>query len=310
MIHGTVLGTVGGTPLVRINRLAGEGHAEVVAKLESFNPGGSIKDRAALAMIEAAERDGLLAPGYTIVEPTSGNTGIGLAMVAAVKGYRALLVMPETMSEERRAILTQLGASIVLTEGARGMGGAVAEAERLAEQPGHFMPCQFRNPANPDVHRRTTAHEIAESLGEQVPDYFVAGVGTGGTISGAGSALKEIYPGLRVIAVEPTRSPVLSGGRCGEHGIQGLGPGFVPDVYDGSVVDEILQVTDEQAMETARRLARDEGILAGISSGAGMWAALVVAARAGEGRLVVVVLPDTGERYVSTPLFAPLFRQE
>jgi cysteine synthase A len=303
MICETVLETIGRTPLVRIQRLAGAGHAEVVAKLESFNPGGSVKDRIALAMIEEAERSGFLAPGDTIVEPTAGNTGIGLAVVAAVKGYRAILVMPETMSRERRAILKQLGASIVLTEGGRGMRGAIEEAGRLADRPGHFMPCQFSNPENPAAHRTTTAPETIEALGDRTPDWFVAGVGSGGTITGAGRALKKAYPDLRVVAVEPSASPVLSGGRPGRHGIPGLGPGFVSDVYDGSVVDEILQVSEGEALETARRLAREEGILAGISSGASMWAALAVAAREGAGRLVLVVLPDTGERYISTALF-------
>jgi cysteine synthase A len=304
MIYESVLGTIGRTPVVRIRRLTDEGDAEVVAKLESFNPGGSVKDRIALEMVEDAERNGLLSAGGTIVEPTSGNTGIGLAMVAAVKGYRIVLAMPESMSEERRAILRLLGAEIVLTRAERGMSGAIEEAERRSERPNHFMPRQFSNPANPRAHRRTTAAELREALGGRHPDYFVAGVGTGGTISGAGGALKETYPGIRVVAVEPAASPVLSGGSPGPHGIQGIGAGFVPDVYDAGVVDEVLQVSDENAIDTARRLAREEGILAGISSGASMWAALLVAKRAGEGSLVLVVLPDTGERYVSTRLFA------
>lgn len=303
MIHESVLGTIGRTPVVRIRKLTGAGDAEVVAKLEAFNPGGSVKDRIALEMIEDAERRGLLSPGGTIVEPTSGNTGIGLALVAAVRGYRVVLAMPESMSAERRAILRQLGAEIVLTPADRGMSGAVEEAERLSGRPGHFMPRQFSNPANPEAHRKSTAVEIREALGDMRPGYFVAGVGTGGTISGAGGALKETYPGLRVIAVEPAASPVLSGGRPGPHGIQGMGAGFVPDVYDAGIVDEVIQVTDEDALDTSRRLAREEGILAGTSSGAGMWAALVVARRAGSGGLVLVVLPDTAERYVSTPLF-------
>jgi cysteine synthase A len=303
MIHETVLGTIGRTPMVRIRRLAGGREAEIVAKLEAFNPGGSVKDRIALEMIEDAERRGLLSPGGTIVEPTSGNTGIGLALVAAVKGYRVVLAMPETMSEERRALLRQLGAEIVLTPGDRGMSGAIGEAERLSEKPGHFMPRQFSNPANPEAHRKSTAAEIREALGDRCPDCFVAGVGTGGTVTGAGGALKGVYPGLRVVAVEPAASPVLSGGGPGPHSIQGIGAGFVPDVYDAAVVDEVVRVTDADALDTARRLARQEGILAGISSGASMWAALLVAKRIGSGGLVLVVLPDTAERYVSTPLF-------
>ncbi len=303
MIHDTILRTIGRTPLVRINRLTAPGDAEVIAKLEFFNPGGSVKDRVALAMIEDAERDGKLPPGGTIVEPTSGNTGIGLAMVAAVRGYRVILVMPETMSVERRALLEHLGARIVLTPGEEGMAGAVAEARRLTGQHGAFMPQQFANAANPRVHRQTTAQEIISDLEGQRPDVFVAGVGTGGTVAGAGRALKEAFPGMTVVAVEPASSPVLSGGKAGPHGIQGIGAGFVPDVYDRDIVDEIVTVIDEQALQTARRLAREEGILAGISSGAALFAALKMAGRAGKDRLVLTILPDAAERYLSTELF-------
>ncbi len=303
MIHDSILTTIGQTPLVRICRMVGADDAEVVAKLESFNPGGSVKDRIALGMIEDAERTGRLKPGDVIVEPTSGNTGIGLALVAAVKGHEAVLVMPETMSVERRALLQQLGARIVLTPGGQGMKGAIAEAERVADAPGHFMPRQFSNPANPEVHRRTTAREIIDALEDRTLDYFVAGVGTGGTITGTGEVLKETYPGITVVAVEPAASPVLSGGSPGAHKIQGIGAGFVPDVYDVETVDEIVQVSDDEALETARTLSREEGVLAGISSGAAMFAALEVARRAGSGKLVAVILPDTGERYMSTDLF-------
>ena len=303
MVRDTILDMIGSTPLVRINRMATSAGAEVIAKLESFNPGGSVKDRIALGMIEDAERTGCLKPGDVIVEPTSGNTGIGLALVAAVKGYEVVLVMPETMSVERRALLQQFGASIVLTAGGQGMKGAIAEAERRAAARGHFMPRQFSNPANPEVHGRTTAREIIDALEGRTLDYFVAGVGTGGTITGIGEVLKEAYPGITVVAVEPEASPVLSGGSPGAHKIQGIGAGFVPDVYGGDNVAEVVQVSDDAALETARTLSREEGILAGISSGAAMSAALEVARRAGSGKLVVVILPDTGERYMSTDLF-------
>jgi cysteine synthase A len=303
MVSDTILDAVGGTPLVRINRMTGEGDAEVIAKLEFFNPGGSVKDRVALSMIEDAERSGALKPGDRIVEPTSGNTGIGLAMVAAVKGYETVFTMPETMSAERRALIEHFGARIVLTPGSAGMRGAVEEADRIASEPGHFRPRQFDNPANPDAHRKTTGPELVRALEGRAPDYFVAGVGTGGTVTGAGEVLKREFPGLKVVAVEPASSPVLSGGDPGPHGIQGLGAGFVPAVFDRNVVDRIARVSDEDALETARRLAREEGILAGVSCGAAMFAALEVAREAGSGKLVVVILPDTGERYISTDLF-------
>lgn len=303
MAHDSILDTIGRTPVVRINRMTGDGDATVLAKLESFNPGGSVKDRIALNMIEDAERSGRLKPGDVIVEPTSGNTGIGLALVAAVKGYEAVFTMPETMSVERRALLAHLGARVVLTPGGEGMRGAIDEADRLGAGPGHFRVRQFSNPANPDAHRKNTAREIIATLEGRTLDFFVAGVGTGGTVTGTGQVLKEEYPGITVVAVEPSGSPVLSGGQHGPHGIQGIGAGFVPDNYGMEVVDEVMQVGDDDAIEAARALAREEGILAGVSSGAAMFAALEVARRAGSGKLILVVLPDTGERYLSTDLF-------
>jgi len=302
-IFPSITELIGNTPLVQLNRI-GKGYpGRIVAKLESANPGSSVKDRIALAMIEDAEEKGLIDKDTVLIEPTSGNTGIGLAMVAAVKGYRLILTMPETMSVERRKLLKALGAEIVLTDGTLGMGGAIREAERLlAQYPRSFMPQQFRNPANPAVHERTTALEIWNDTDGKV-DIFVAGVGTGGTISGVGKVLKSKKP-VHVVAVEPARSPVLSGGQAGPHRIQGIGAGFVPQVLRREVIDEILQVTDEDALQTARRLAREEGILAGISSGAALYGALEVARRPdSQGKLIVVVLPDTGERYLSTTLF-------
>ena len=298
-----ILQWIGNTPVVRLRRVPAPGSATVWAKLEGFNPGGSLKDRIALSMVVAAERDGLLQPGGTIVEPTSGNTGIGLAMVAAARGYRLILTMPETMSVERRALLRAYGAEIVLTPGTEGMAGAVARAEALVrENPGYFMPQQFKNPANPQVHRETTAQEILAQVPGKV-DAFVAGVGTGGTITGVGEVLKARWPDVHLVAVEPADSPVLSGGKPGPHKIQGIGAGFIPEVLRVDLLDEVIPITYEAARETTRRLAREEGILVGISSGAAAWAALRVAARLGEGKTVVVVLPDTGERYLSTGLF-------
>jgi len=305
-IADSALALIGRTPIVRLSRFASDAgvEAEILGKLEAWNPGGSVKDRIGLSMIEAAERDGRLKPGGVIVEPTSGNTGIGLALVAAVKGYRIILTMPETMSAERRALLQALGAELVLTDGRLGMAGAVEKAHSLvANIPGAFMPEQFSNPANPDMHRRTTAVEIFEATRGRL-DAFVAGVGTGGTIAGAGGELKRRIPGIRVFAVEPAGSPVLSGGVPGPHMIQGIGAGFIPDNYDPTVVDEVVRVENDEAFRTARRIARTEGLIVGISSGAAAAAALRIAQRPEFHRKrIVVILPDTGERYLSTPLF-------
>ncbi len=298
-----VLELIGKTPLVQLNRLVTGDMAEVYVKLESFNPGGSVKDRICFSMIEAAEKEGVLNKDSVIIEPTSGNTGIGLAMVAAVRGYRLILTMPETMSMERRYILKQFGAEIVLTPGAGGMSGAIKKAEELVkETPRAFMPQQFNNPANPDIHRRTTALEIFNDTDGDL-DAFVSGVGTGGTVTGVGEILKEKLPGIKVVAVEPTYSPVLSGGNPGPHRIQGIGAGFVPNVLNRDVIDEIKQVKDEDAFDTAKRLAKEEGLLVGISSGAAAWVALEVAKELGSGKKVVVVLPDTGERYFTVKAF-------
>ena len=306
----TILDLIGNTPLVHLQRLPASDAAQVWAKLERFNPGGSVKDRIAKSMIEAAEEAGLLQPGGAIVEPTSGNTGIGLAMVAAVKGYHLVLIMPEGVSAERSALMRAYGAEVVLTPGKMGMKGAIARAEELAREHGYFMPLQFSNPANPEIHRRATAAEILKQIGHL--DAFVAGVGTGGTITGVGEILKDAVPGVEIVAVEPAGSPVLSGSAPGKHKIQGIGAGFVPQVLNTDVIDQIIQVTDEDAAKTARRLARKEGILAGISSGAAAWAAMHVAARLGKDRVVVTLLPDTGERYLSTDLFddPPAGREE
>jgi cysteine synthase len=295
---------IGGTPLVACRRLLDGTDAIVLAKLESRNPLGSVKDRIGLAMIIDAERRGLIGPNTVIVEPTSGNTGLGLAMVCASRGYRLILTMPDTMSVERCRLLRHLGADLELTPGAGGMKAAIARAEALLiEHPSAFMPNQFENPANPQIHRKTTGLEIWEATGGQV-DIFVAGVGTGGTITGVGEALKARKPSVRIVAVEPSASPVLSGGDSGPHKIQGIGAGFVPKVLNTGILDEIITVTNEQAVETARCLARSEGILAGISSGAAAWAAIQLSHRAeNRGKTTVVVLPDTGERYLSTDLF-------
>ena len=299
-----VVALVGNTPLVRLNRITQGCHAEVAAKLESCNPCGCVKERIGVSMVEVAEASGQLTPGGTVVEPTSGNTGIGLAMTCAVKGYKLILTMPESMSEERKKLLRILGADLVLTPGTQGMLGAIAKAQEIVDSmPGAFMPQQFENPANPEIHRKTTAEEIWRDTEGRV-DAVVAGVGTGGTITGIAQAIKERRPGFKAIAVEPAGSPVLSGGKPGPHKIQGIGAGFVTGVMDTSLVDEVIQVTEEDAAQTARQLARQEGILAGISGGAAAWAALEVARRPEwAGKRVVVILPDTGERYLSTWLF-------
>ena len=295
---------VGSTPLLRLNNFARGAEADLIAKLEYFNPGGSVKDRIALNMICRAEEMGVINRESVIIEPTSGNTGIGLAMVCASRGYRLVLTMPETMSKERRDLLRAYGAEIVLTPGKDGMNGAIREAEELAAKtPGSFVPGQFVNPNNPEIHRLTTAEEIWRDTGGNI-DFFVAGVGTGGTVTGAGSVLKERKPGIKIVAVEPSDSRVLSGGKPGPHKIQGIGAGFVPDVLDINLLDEIIPVTYEAAVESARRLAREEGLLVGISSGAAAHAALSIARKSeNKDKIVLVILPDTGERYLSTTLF-------
>jgi len=298
----SILDLIGSTPVVRLRNLPGKDDAEVWGKLESSNPGGSVKDRICLSMIEAAEREQKLKPGATIVEPTSGNTGIGLALVAAVKGYRLILTMPDTMSEERRSLLTAYGARLILTPDTKGMGGAIRKAEELLlEHSDYFMPQQFNNPANPEIHRRTTAVELLSQF--KRIDAFVAGVGTGGTITGVGEILKEKMKGIRVYAVEPAASPVISGGEPGYHKIQGIGAGFIPAVLNTQVYDEVVAVSDEDAAHYTRRLALEEGILVGISSGAACSAALKVARNLGKGHVVVTIFADRGEHYFSTDLF-------
>lgn len=302
-IYDDILATIGRTPVVKINKIPDGECANIYAKLEMFNPAGSVKDRIGLAMILDAEKNGLLKPGDTLVEPTSGNTGIALVMVATVRGYKTVFTMPETMSLERRALLKYFGAEIVLTEGPKGMKGAVAKAEELVNEKGYFQPQQFDNPANVQIHRETTGPEIVEDFKGKDLHYFVVGVGTGGTISGAGEVLKENFKDIKNVAVEPIESPVLSGGDPGPHKIQGIGAGFVPGIYNKDVVDEVKQVSGEESFSMAKRLAKDEGIFCGISSGANMHVALQIARDTGPDKNVLVVLPDTGERYISTDLF-------
>lgn len=306
-IANTVTELIGNTPLVRLNRVAEGSAAEVVAKLEFYNPAHSVKDRIGVSMIDAAEKAGLINPNTIIVEPTSGNTGIALAFVCAARGYKLVLTMPETMSKERRILLRAYGAELILTPGSDGMGGAIRQAEEIvASDSRYFMPQQFKNPANPEIHRRTTAEEIWRDTDGKV-DYVVAGVGTGGTITGIGEVLKARKPTFQAIAVEPDASPVLSGGQKGPHPIQGIGAGFVPDILNTAIYDEIIRVKNEDAFATSRRLAREEGLLVGISSGAATWAALQVARRSeNSGKLIVVIIPSFGERYLSTALFADL----
>lgn len=297
---------IGGTPLVRLNRITQEGSADIFLKLEYQNPGSSVKDRIAISIVEEAEKDGLLKPGGTIVEATSGNTGIGLALVAAAKGYKAVIVMPETMSLERRNLLRAYGAELVLTPGSEGMNGAVKKAEEiLSENPSYFLADQFKNKANVKIHRETTGPEIVaaiESIGGPL-DAFIAGIGTGGTISGAGEVLKSQYPDVKIYAVEPAASPILAGGKPGPHKIQGIGANFIPEILNQDIYDEIIHVENDEAFETARRVAKEEGILSGISSGAAIFAALKVAKDLGPGKKIVVIIPSNGERYLSTPLY-------
>lgn len=302
-IYQAITDLIGETPIVKLNKIVPEDSAEVYVKLEFFNPGGSVKDRIALSMIEKAEQDGSLKSGDTIIEPTSGNTGIGLAMVGAAKGYRVIIVMPETMSMERRLLMKAYGAELILTPGADGISGSIREAERLAKEHDYFLPLQFENPANPEIHEKTTGPEIQAAFGVAGLDAFVSGIGTGGTITGAGHELKRVYPEIKVIGVEPAESAVLEGKPAGPHKIQGIGTGFIPDTLDTKVYDEILPITGEEAMETSRKVGRQEGFLVGISSGAAIAAGLKIAKELGKGKKVLVIVPDNGERYLSTALY-------
>ncbi len=302
-IYNSVTELIGKTPIVKLNKLVPEDSADVFVKLEFFNPGGSVKDRIALSMIEKAEHDGLLKPGDTIIEPTSGNTGIGLSMVGVPKGYKVIIVMPETMSIERRLLMKGYGAELILTPGVDGISGSIREAERLAKENGYFLPLQFENEANPLVHEKTTGPEIHQAFGVNGLDAFVAGIGTGGTITGAGRELKRVYPKIELVGVEPAESAILEGKEAGPHKIQGIGTGFVPKTLDTSVYDKVLSVTGDEAMKTAREVGRKEGILVGISSGAAIAAALKVAKELGKGKKVLAVVPDNGERYLSTALY-------
>lgn len=302
-IYNSVTELIGKTPIVKLNKIVPEDSADVFVKLEFFNPGGSVKDRIALSMIEKAEHDGLLKPGDTIIEPTSGNTGIGLSMVGVAKGYKVIIVMPETMSIERRLLMKGYGAELILTPGVDGISGSIREAERLAKENGYFLPLQFENEANPLVHEKTTGPEIHQAFGVNGLDAFVAGIGTGGTITGAGRELKRVYPKIELVGVEPAESAILEGKEAGPHKIQGIGTGFVPKTLDISVYDKVLSVTGDEAMETAREVGRKEGILVGISSGAAIAAALKVAKELGKGKKVLAVVPDNGERYLSTALY-------
>lgn len=302
-IYQSINELVGHTPIVKLNRIVAEGSADVYVKLEFFNPGGSVKDRIALAMIEKAEKDGTLQPGDTIIEPTSGNTGIGLAMIGTAKGYKVMLVMPETMSIERRKIVQAYGAELVLTPGSEGITGSINKAKEIAAQDGYFMPLQFDNPANPEIHEKTTGKEIEDAFESKGLDAFVAGIGTGGTITGAGKELKRVYPDLKIYGVEPAESAILEGGQPGPHKIQGIGTGFVPKVLDTDIFDQAIAVSSEEAMETVRAVGRQEGILVGISSGAAIYAALKVAKDLGPGKKVLAIVPDNGERYLSTALY-------
>lgn len=302
-IYNSILDTIGETPIVKLGNMTTDEMAQIYVKVESFNPGGSVKDRIALRMIEDAEKNGKLKSGMTIIEPTSGNTGIGLAMVGAAKGYPVTLVMPETMSIERRKLMQAYGANLVLTPGSEGMKGAIAKAKELADENSWFVPAQFDNPANPKVHEETTAREIVNAFEKNGLDAFVAGVGTGGTITGVGNELKRMYSDIKIYAVEPEESPVLEGGQSGPHKIQGIGAGFVPSILNTKIYDEVLPVKGSDAMETAREIAKKEGILVGISSGAALFAAIEVARKMRPEQKVLVLLPDNGERYLSTELF-------